>query len=213
MTALLEDRGIKAIILPLPNRVSGLTYLVGRPKIKAKVPVIVVNETHNLERRRHTLAHELAHRLIKHDSPVDHEKAAGVFAGAFLVSSKHLTREIGKDRKALSYQELINLKRMYRVSAASLLVRLGQIGIVDDSTVTYAFQSFARTWRREEPAPIKGEGNNGLDERPWRFERLCYRALAERLISTGKAGELLQQSLAQIEQGMSGPAEADAAHR
>lgn len=212
MTELLEDRGIKVLILPLPKKVSGLTCLVSRPEKKAKVPVIVVNDSHNLERRRHTLAHELAHRLIKDDSPVDHEKASAVFAGAFLVTKKHLIREIGKDRKALSFQELINLKRMYRVSAASLLMRLKQVGIVDDSTVTYAFQTFARTWRREEPNPLEDERKGQKFERPRRFERLCYRALAEKLISPGKAGELLQRSLAEIEQGMRGPVEADADH-
>jgi len=203
MTALLEAQGIKVLILPLPNRVSGLTCLVARPEKKTKVPVIVVNQDHPLERRRHTLAHELAHRLIKDDSPADHEKASAVFAGAFLVCGEHLMREIGRDRKALSYQELINIKRMYRVSAASLLMRLKQVGIVDDSTVAYAFQTYARTWRRTEPSPL--EDADRKSERPRRFEQLCFRALAERLISPAKAGELLQWPLADIENGMRGP--------
>jgi Zn-dependent peptidase ImmA (M78 family) len=212
MTELLEDQGIKVLILPLPEKVSGLTCLVSRPEKNAQVPVIVVNDSHNLERRRHTLAHELAHRLIRSDSPVDHEKASAIFAGAFLVTRKHLIREIGNDRKALSFQELIHLKRMYRVSAASLLMRLKQVGIVDQSIVTYAFQTFARTWRRDEPSPLESRDTGQKYECPRRFERLCYRALAEKLISPARAGELLQRSLDQIEQGMRGPAEADADH-
>ena len=213
MTALLEDRGIKVLVIPLPDGVSGLTCLVRRSHHKVKVPVIVVNENITLERRRLTLAHELAHRLIDETSPVDHEKASNVFAGAFLVPRDHLVREIGKHRKALGYQELIQLKRMYRVSAAAFLVRLKQVGIIDESTLSYAFQTFARGWRSSEPEPLERPGGPDKYERPRRFERLCYRALAEGMISLAKATELLQQPLAKIEQGLKGPAETDADHR
>ena len=213
MTALLEDHGIKVLVVPLPDRVSGLTCLVRRSKHKTRVPVIVVNRDITLERRRLTLAHELAHRLIDGSSRVDHEKGSNVFAGALLVPRNHLVREIGERRKALGYRELIQLKRMYRVSAAAFLVRLKQVGIIDQSTLAYAFQTYARGWRSNEPEPLEGLKDSGKCELPRRFERLCYRALAEGLISLGKATELLQQPLAKIEQGLKGPAEADADHR
>ena len=212
-TALLEDRGIKVLVIPLPGRVSGLTCLVRRPRLKIKIPVIVVNQRVTLERRRLTLAHELAHRLIDDSSPVDHEKAAMVFAGAFLMPQDHLVREIGKHRKALGYRELVQLKRMYRVSAAALLVRLKQVGVIDESTLAYAFQTFARGWRKSEPEPLEGSGEEGGHEIPRRFERLCYWALAEELIAPSKAAELLQQPLAEIEEGLKGPAEGDASSR
>ena len=204
MTSLLEDRGFKVLVIPLPGRVSGLTCLVRRPRHRNRVPVIVVNEYVTLERRRFTLAHELAHRLIDESSPVDHEKASTIFAGAFLVPRDHLEREIGKHRKALGYHELVQLKRMYRVSAAALLVRLKQVGVIDKSTLAYAFQTFARGWRSSEPEALEGTGEEGKHEIPRRFERLCYWALAEGLIAPGKAGELLQQPLADIEKGLKG---------
>jgi Zn-dependent peptidase ImmA (M78 family)/transcriptional regulator with XRE-family HTH domain len=213
MTALLEDRGIKVCVLPLPDRVWGLTCLVRRPKERSKVPVIVVNQNSTLERRRLTLAHELAHRLIDEISPVDHEKASTVFAGAFLAPRVHLIREIGERRKALGYTELMHLKRMYRISAASLLMRLKQVGVIDEATVTYAFQTIARGWRSAEPDPLEVEREQGNHELPRRFERLCYRALAEGLISPGKASELLRQPLPEIEKGLKGPAEANADSR
>lgn len=213
MTSLLEDRGIKVLVISLPEGVSGLTCLVRRPRHKTRVPVIVVNAQLTLERRRLTLAHELAHRLIDTSSPVDHEKASNVFAGAFLVPRDHLVREIGKHRNALGYHELIQLKRMYRVSAAALLVRLRQVGVIDRSTLTYAFQTFARGWRSNEPDPLEDPGQEGKHELPRRFERLCYWALAEKLIEQSKACELLQKPLADIEQGLKGPAEGDADRR
>ncbi|MGF1623955.1 MAG: helix-turn-helix domain-containing protein [Alphaproteobacteria bacterium] len=213
MTALLEDRGIKVLVIPLPRGVFGLTCLVRRPRHKKKVPVIVVNRETTLERRRFTLCHELGHRLIAEESPVHHEKASNVFAGALQVPHEHLIREIGQSRRAIGYQELIQLKRMYRVSAAMLLVRLRQVGVIDQSTLAYAFQTFARGWRTSEPEPLESAGEEGRHEIPRRFERLCYWALAEKLISPGKASELLQQPLAAIEQGMKGPAKSDADHR
>ena len=213
MTALLEERGIKVLVIALPAGVSGLTCLVRRPRHKKKIPVIIVNKDHSLERRRLTLGHELAHRMIDEDSPVDHEKASNVFAGAFLIPRNHLIREVGKSRKAFGYEELIQFKRMYRVSGAALLVRLRQIGVIDQSALAYAFQTVARGWRKDEPAPLERKGQEGRHELPRRFEMLCYWALAEQLISPGKASELLQQPLAMIEQGMKGPAEADADNR
>lgn len=213
MTSLLEDRGIKVLVISLPEDVSGLTCLVRRPRHKTRVPVIVVNAHVTLERRRLTLAHELAHRLIDTNSPVDHEKASNVFAGAFLVPQDHLIREIGKHRNALGYHELIQLKRMYRVSAAALLVRLNQVDVIDRSTMAYAFQTFARGWRKNEPNPLEDPGQEGKYELPRRFERLCYWALAEKLIEQSKACELLQRPLADVEQGLKGPAEGDAGRR
>ena len=207
MTSLLEDRGIKVLVTSLPDSVSGLTCLVRRSRRRTRVPVIVVNGRVTLERRRFTLAHELAHRLINAASPADHEKASNVFAGAFLAPRDHLVRETGKHRKALGYRELIQLKLMYGVSAATLLVRLRQVGVIDQSTLAHAFRTFARGWRKNEPEPLEDPGELGGREVPRRFERLCYRALAERLIGPGKACELLQQPLAEIERGLKGPAE------
>ena len=213
MTALLEDQGIKVLVIPLPDKVSGLTCLVRRQRHKKKIPVIIVNQDITLERRRLTLAHELAHRLLDEISPVDHEKASNVFAGAFLIPQEHLVREVGRHRSALGYNELIHLKRMYRVSAAALLVRLKQIDVIDSSTLAYAFQTFARKWRKTEPVPMEGPGSEGKFELPRRFERLCYRALAEGFISLSKATELLQQPTSVIEEGLKGPAKSSADSR
>lgn len=213
MTAVLEDRGIRVLVIALPDQVSGLTCLVQGERHKSKMPVIVVNRNHTLERRRLTLAHELAHRVIDDVSTADPEETANVFAGAFLVPRGHLIREIGTHRRALGYRELIELKHMYRVSAVALLVRLKQLGVIDQSTLAYAFQTFARGWRNEEPEPLEGPDEKGEHELPRRFERLCYRALAEKLITPGKAAELLEQPLAEIETGLKGPAKGNADRR
>lgn len=211
MTELLEEKGLKVLIADLPKRVSGFTCIVRRANDLPDVPVIVVNRDFSLERRRLTLAHELAHRIIDPEnlSEKEEEKAANRFAGAFLIPKEHLQKEVGKHRSALGYKELVDLKRMYRVSAAALLVRLKDIGVISESVLTYAFQSFASGWRTCEPDPLEAENVRGIRERPKRFERLCYRALAEDLISVVKAAELLRCSVSEVKKGLRGPDFAD----
>jgi Zn-dependent peptidase ImmA (M78 family)/DNA-binding XRE family transcriptional regulator len=212
MTELLEEKGLKVLIVDLPERVSGFTCLVKRRGDLADLPVIVVNKKCSLERRRLTLAHELCHRLIdpQHLSEKDEEYAANRFAGAFIMPLSHLEKEVGKHRNSLGYRELISLKRIYRVSGAALLVRLRDIGIISSSVLTYMFQSLARTWRTDEPEELESKDKRGEHEQPRRFERLCYRALSEDLISLSKASELLRCSIEKVEAGLKGPKSVDA---
>lgn len=207
MTELLEEKGLKVLTVGLPDRVSGFTCLVGRGHGHEPLPVIVVNNEFSLERRRLTLAHELAHRLIDTHSlsDKDEEKAATLFAGAFLMPREHLLREVGKHRSALGYKEIIDLKRIYRVSGMALLMRLRQLDVISESILIYAFQTIARGWRTQEPEELEPANIRGQRERARRFERLCYRALAEDLISLSKGAELLRLPITDVEAGLKGP--------
>jgi Zn-dependent peptidase ImmA (M78 family)/DNA-binding XRE family transcriptional regulator len=215
MTELLEEKGLKVLTTQLPDRVSGFTCLVGRGQGREDLPVIVVNDQFSLERRRLTLAHELAHRLIDTNSLGDkeEEKAATLFAGAFLMPRDHLLREVGKHRSALGYKEIVDLKRIYRVSGIALLMRLRQLDVISESTLVYAFQSIARGWRTTEPEELEPANIRGQREKARRFERLCYRALAEGLISLGKAAELLRLPVTDVESGLKGPQSSNADRR
>jgi Zn-dependent peptidase ImmA (M78 family)/DNA-binding XRE family transcriptional regulator len=213
MTELLEEKGIKVLVQELPEKVSGFTCLVKRPKPNDAIPVVVVNQQFPVERRRFTLAHELAHRIVESGSSPQGvvEKLCNHAAGAFLMPKIHLQQEIGKRRNALGYREIVDLKRLYRVSAAALLIRLQQIGVIDKWTMEYAFRTFASGWRTQEPDEIEKE--RGQLERPKRFERLAYRALAEDMISVTKAAELLRIPVARVEADLKGPASTHADHR
>ncbi|CAK0777819.1 ImmA/IrrE family metallo-endopeptidase [Gammaproteobacteria bacterium] len=214
MTELLEEKGLKVIITSLPSRVSGFTCLVRHSHDRNNLPVVVVNNQFPLERRRLTLAHELAHRLIDPASleERDEERASTYFGSAFLMPRDHMEREVGKRRNSLGYKELIDLKRLYRVSGAALLVRLRNIGVISDSTLTYAFQTVACGWRTNEPEELEGCERRGKWEKAHRFERLCYRALAEGLISLSKAAELLRRPIGEVEKELRGPGHPHADH-
>ena len=212
MTELLEEKGLKVLTVPLPDRVSGFTCLIGRGDGQPSLPVIVVNDQFSLERRRLTLAHELAHRLIDTHCLSDkgEEKAATLFAGAFLMPKEHLLREVGRHRNALGYNEIVDLKRLYRVSGMVLLMRLRQLDVISEATLVYAFQTIARGWRTKEPHELEKPEKRGQRERARRFERLSYRALAEGLISLQKAAELLRLPVPEVEAGLKGPQSAHA---
>jgi Zn-dependent peptidase ImmA (M78 family)/DNA-binding XRE family transcriptional regulator len=209
MTGLLEDKGIKVIEADFPDRVSGMTCVVKRASGRPDTEAIVISENINVERKRFTLAHELAHRVVKDISGKDIklENAMHRFAGAFLVPAEHLRREVGPRRHGIAYHEIMEMKRFYGVSAAALLMRLRDVGILSEAVIVYAFRTYARSWRKEEPEPIEDGIGIGAFEQPKRFEGLVYRALAEQLISPVRAAQLLKRPLAEIERGIRGPRE------
>ena len=190
MTELLESRGIRVLCSPMAESISGLTCMASSSSVERKFPAIIVNQTHTLERRRFTLAHELGHRLYNFDG-TDSERMSTRFAGAFLMPREHLMREFGEHRNSLGYQELVQLKQIYGVSGAALLNRLKEVNVITQSTLTNMFQSVARGWRKSEPEEIEPPVLRGQFEYPRRFERLCLRALAEDMISLYKVCLLL----------------------
>ena len=199
MTDLLEGKGVKIIEADLPDRIDGMACHVEMVK-GPPAEVIVVSSRTGVERKRFNLAHELAHRVIAGNGigARDLEKAMNRFAGAFLVPKEHLMTEVGGRRGGVTSQEIIQLKRIYGVSAAALLMRLGQVGILHVGAIEYAFRTYARAWRKEEPEPMAtGEGPAAF-ERPLRFERLVWQALGEKLISPVRASHILDEPLASM---------------
>ena len=208
ITDLLEKKGIKVIEADLPERFDGLACAVKRVGDKPDTDVVVISSRTNIERKRFNLAHELAHRVIKDvadPASLKLEKAMHRFAGAFLAPADHLRKEVGEDRHGITYHELIRLKRYYGMSAAAMLIRLRDVGLLPEATVDYAFRTYARAWRTDEPSPIEDGQGLGAFEKPLRFERLVYRALGEEMISPVRAAQLLKVPLAKIEEEMRGP--------
>lgn len=215
MTELLEEKGIKILLADLPEKVSGLTCIVKQTNRDLETPVVIVNNKHTIERRRLTMGHELGHRLIKADhlDESEIERLCNRFSGAFIANKEHLEAEIGKHRSAFGYSELVALKRLYKISAGAFLMRLFQIGAIDEHAKEYAFRTFANGWRTKEPEQLESEQERGQFEKPRRFERLVFRALAEGMISPMKAAELLRLPISKVEEGLRGPERAHADNR
>ncbi|WP_299656397.1 XRE family transcriptional regulator [uncultured Jannaschia sp.] len=207
LSALLEEKGIRLVQADLPERFDGLTCTVRCAGERSSFPVVVVSSRASVERRRFTLAHELAHRIIaSSDNPnISLEKAMNRFAGAFLAPEEHLCSEFGGGRHGTTYREILRVKHVYGMSAAAMLVRLGQTGLLPEGVVQYAFRTWARRWRTEEPEPLReGEGFDAF-ERPRRYKSLVWRAVGEEMISPVRAAQLLKKPLADVEAQIRGP--------
>jgi Zn-dependent peptidase ImmA (M78 family) len=203
LAELLEERGIKILSADLTD-IDGLTAQVQR-KNGEPIPVIVIKASAWSERKRFTLAHELGHMVMDVQQGVDSEKAANRFASAFLMPVEALWREIGKARTMISLGELLRLKKLFGASFQAIVYRCQDLGIIGKAAYRRLFQVFNENgWRKppfEEPGAMDPD-----EEKPRRMERLCFRALAEGVISESKAAEVLGISVRSLTQLMDQPA-------
>jgi len=196
LAELLEERGIKVLSLDL-DKIDGLAAKVRRRDREAARVIVVKKDTWS-ERKRFNLAHELGHMVMAPAPNVDAEKAAHRFAGAFLMPADAVRAEVGANRSSISVGELIGLKERFGASIQAIAYRCKDLGIISGPAFTQLYRLFAqRGWRSPpyaEPARMPPE-----DEEPKRFERLCYRALAEKVIGEARVAELLGISVRELD--------------
>ena len=191
MADLLEDRGAKVLFCPLPKLIYGLTAHVRREGLP-DAHVIVVDQESTRVRQRLTIAHEIGHLVLDVHPGVDEEAAAYRFAGAFLMPEEVLWTRVGKHRTDMDWKELLALKLLFGMSIQAITYRCGELGIISQALKGRMFDKFTEFGWRDPPykEPLDGLGN-----RSGRFERLCFRAIAEGAISESKASELLEMSV------------------
>ena len=108
---------------------------------------------------------------------------------------------MGEHRKQISLGELAELKKIFKVSVAALVVRCTHLGVLSKAAA-------GRLW-----AQINARGWNGANSKepfgfsaevPQHMERLCLRAVAEGAISEPKAAELLKISVRALDRKLMG---------
>lgn len=200
----LEERGVKVLVLPLPPHVSGILAHIRKSQGEGDIPVVLINDSITGERQRFTLAHELGHLLLEPHPGLDEEKAAHRFSSAFLMPAEVLWSEVGKHRTSISFGELFQLKEIFKVSVQAIAYRCKDLGIFGDALFRDLFKAFTEKGWRKAPYP---EPMAVAKEVPKRFERLCFRALAEGNLSEARAAELLGLSVRELGQRMDQPRE------
>ncbi len=187
---LLEDKEIKVIEIEAPDEFDGFSgWADGR------IPIIVINKTYNVERKRLTALHELGHLILnlnKATSEKEKERFCFQFAGAMLIPESTFKSEIGDVRSHFSIPELIAVKETYGISIQAIMARAKDLGIISQPQFI-AFRKWISRNRTEE-----GLGNYKGDEHSFRFKQLIYRAAAEEVISLSKAANLSNQKLAEF---------------
>jgi Zn-dependent peptidase ImmA (M78 family)/DNA-binding XRE family transcriptional regulator len=207
--AQLEDRGLKIILTTLPNQVSGFSAYT--PSLGT---VIVVNQSHPVERQYFTALHELAH-LICHradytsvPSATAHgqrEKIANHLAGAVLLPREIIERELRTFRNRwIPEAQLIDLKLRFSVSMRTTLMRAEQIGIISKTQLGQQLGILKKQYGDTEPIKLKRQFNTLENGDPThrfahgRLERLVYQAVALEHITRSRAAEILGKPMREI---------------
>ncbi len=186
LTQLLEDRGIKIGLVDGFEHFDACTFLVNDK------PVIVTKANLPGDRQRFNIGHELGHQVLDIDPLLDEEKGMHRFIASFLVPAESARYELGGKRTTLDIHELNILKHKYGLSMQAWIYRAKDLDIITQATANRLFHRFrANDWHRCEP------GKEYPPEKPFRMQRLVYRALAEDIISRSKAQVLLGEPIKQ----------------
>lgn len=134
-------------------------------------PVIFINSSMSVDRRRFSLAHELGHLVMHHSPHPDQEIQANLFASAFLMPK----RDIEKDFENLSIQRFIDLKLYWGTSIQALIYKAWEMGKISDRMFKYYnIEVSKRGWRTKEPIDI-----TGFDESPSTIREIVAAHISE----------------------------------
>ncbi|WP_168207326.1 XRE family transcriptional regulator [Microlunatus elymi] len=161
MMSLLESRGVRIFSLsPDVREVDAFSLWL------SERPTIFVNPDKSGERLRFDLAHELGH-LVMHRAVVtagrrECEISANSFAGSFLMPAAKLMAIVGRN---VSLTTVFELKRLFRVSATSMVFRLHELKLINDWKYRNWMSDLSgRGFRRSEPDGIPSEKSELLTQ-------------------------------------------------
>ena len=215
---LLEDNGIKVLLL---DKKSAAFFGLSVAEEDGG-PAVVVNtwERISVERWIFTAAHELAHLLLhqgeysrdESEEPKEAEHEADVFASHFLMPEPAFVSEWDDTSGHPLIDRVLKVKRMFRVSYKTVLYRLVETGRVTRDVWLIFQRQHARRFgktlgKKDEPNPLKAseftwnwnragepEGVSEYDFLEDRLYRLVRTALERKVISLGRAAEILRIS-------------------
>lgn len=185
----LENQGIRVFVTDTDEE-----HFDGLSTVIDNQPIIVISAKWPGDRQRFNLAHELGHYILsKRLSPdIDEEKACNRFAGAFLFPRNAVLQAIGKERRAIEWQELLMLKEQFQLSMSAICYRLKDLEIIQQSYYEGLMIRFRQNgWYRKEPVEIPSE-------KAHTFTQMLFHALGEKYIGESKAAELLSCSLTHL---------------
>jgi Zn-dependent peptidase ImmA (M78 family) len=137
LTRVLEAAGIVVMHSPMAgSAVDGVTFAApGLP------PLIVLNVNQPADRMRFTLAHELGHLVMHRTQPTRlMEEQANEFASCFLMPAQDIRPYFNR---RVDLRLLAELKPVWRMSMASLLIRARSLGLLAYNQERYLWQQFS----------------------------------------------------------------------
>jgi Zn-dependent peptidase ImmA (M78 family)/DNA-binding XRE family transcriptional regulator len=185
-----ENHGIRVFIVDTDEE-----HFDGLSTVINDQPIIVISSRWPGDRQRFNLTHELAHYIFfnRLSSKLDEEQACNRFAGAFLFPREAVFQIMGKERRAIEWQELLLLKEQFQLSMGAICYRLKDLGVIQEPYhKSLIIRYRQKGWHRKEP---------GLEippEKTHTFIQMVFHALGEEYIGEPKAAELLTCSLNQL---------------
>ncbi|MDA3822962.1 MAG: ImmA/IrrE family metallo-endopeptidase [Bacteroidales bacterium] len=215
ISGLIESCGIKLLSFPYSSDAfNGLS--VG---VDDQGPAIIVNtwERISVERQIFSTAHELGHLLMhladyngeilteNKEQEKEREKEADLFAGYFLMPECGFNSEWAETYGMPFLDRVMKIKSIFKVSYKTVLYRLKQNGVVDNS-IWFKFKTLyeARYNKKlafkDEPFPDGSEpfGLKPFDFYADRLSRIVRIALEEDQISISRAAEIMNLSSQQM---------------
>ena len=202
---LLEENGVRILACDIEQAgvfgISGFSRHYG--------PCILINSRNTIERNIFTVAHEYGHLLMHRNwylypEPGDAsakneqlEEMADTFAGNFLVPEAGLKDLFTKNVKGeVSLEDVVFLKRQFRVSALVILRRLKGTELVSPQHCQKLVNILGEMQpdTTKEVAPLQrnllGDWKNAS-----RFEHLARKATLSEMVSIGRLAELLGENI------------------
>ena len=193
VTDMLENNGVLVVEVDAPKGFSGLNGTLDSGR-----PVIVVNKNMAVERKRLTALHELGHALLQFGKGVDEKMQEGLcnaFANEVLIPREVLIKLLGSRRHDIAVVELRNLQQEYGISIDALMYKAKSVGVISSNRYEVFCKKKNSNWELRaaiEQSVYKDEHSSK------RLENLVYKALADDIISTSKAAELLNVEVEEV---------------
>jgi Zn-dependent peptidase ImmA (M78 family)/DNA-binding XRE family transcriptional regulator len=178
---MLEDKGYKVVEIDAPEKFDGMKADTNGKK----VIVLNKNQVNDIVRKRLTALHELAHHSLKFPKNIEakeQEKLCHAFASAVLYPEDMARRDLHQDRFHFYQNELVIIKERWGISFTAIFNRALKLGIIND----YVYKRLNMGYRSR-MLHLNEPGKFLSREKPMRFERLVYFALAKELISVNEA--------------------------
>ncbi len=118
------------------------------------IPLVFVRKGQTADRRRYTLAHELAHLLLHQSTTEEQEKEAEEFAAELIMPEEYARNLLAN----FTIQKALELKARYQISVQFCIMRAAQLELIgkDEKTRLFKYVSM-KGWRTEEPYAMPPE--------------------------------------------------------
>lgn len=163
LASIMEDNGIVIAPLDLGDMDGLSTY-----SAEYHIPILYVNRNRSADRIRNTLAHEDCHyvchfgkKITTNNEDRDIEQEANEFASELLMPEN----EIKPQLVGLNMEKLGDLKRYWKVSMQSILVKARSMEVITENQSKYLWKQISFLgYRKKEPYEIQPDNISLLKE-------------------------------------------------